>query len=105
MALPLLITTACDSDERSRCLVSLTGAAAAGWAVFPIQQRGKWPAIPKRQGGNGFHDATQDEDQIRVWWARCSDANIGAPVPPSLVVVDVDGEQGAETLAGDAKQQ
>src|SRR5258708_4431274 len=46
--------------------------ARVGFAVFPCRPRGKEP-ITK----HGFKDATRDEAQIRKWWTRWPDANIG----------------------------
>jgi Bifunctional DNA primase/polymerase, N-terminal len=68
--------------------------AAKGWAVLPL--RGKLPAIPKAEGGNGFKDASTEPDQVREWWAKYVNANIGLAVPRDLVVVDVDPCHGGE---------
>ena len=38
--------------------------AARGWPVLPLW--GKRPAIAKRHGGRGVHDATTDEATIRI---------------------------------------
>jgi Bifunctional DNA primase/polymerase, N-terminal len=54
----------------------------------------KQPRIPKRDGGNGFHDATLDPDQIREWWTRWPQALIGSRVPYSQICVDVDPRKG-----------
>jgi hypothetical protein len=51
--------------------------AALGWPVFPLRPGDKIPLIPKTEGGNGVHDATTDPDQLREWWDRQPDANIG----------------------------
>lgn len=62
--------------------------AAAGWSVFPCRESGdraKSPYTP-----HGFHDATTDPRTIRGWWQRWPDAMIGAPVPGSVVVLDID---------------
>lgn len=64
----------------------------AGWAVFPCVPTGpkaKSPLTP-----NGFHDATTEPHQIRWWWARWPHALIGAPVPESLLVLDIDPRNG-----------
>ena len=67
--------------------------AARGWAVFPCQPRGKAPAT-----AHGVHDATCDPAQIRRWWTRLPEANIGLACGPSgLVVMDLDGGDGLET--------
>ncbi|MGO9154342.1 bifunctional DNA primase/polymerase [Mycobacterium sp.] len=62
-------------------------AAINHWAVFPCH--GKAPAI---KGGRGVLDATTDVDQVVSWWSgRYRGANIGARVPASMFVLDVDG--------------
>jgi len=67
-----------------------------GWAVFPLGARSKVPA-----GGHGYLDATTDIDQIRRWWARTPNANIGiATRANGLLVIDVDPKnRGDETLS------
>ena len=72
--------------------------------IFPLVPRGKFPMIPKEQGGNGCHDATTDRDQIRIWWSKYPEANIGIATGGGLVVLDVDidhdaGKYGDESLA------
>lgn len=67
----------------------------AGWRVFPCR-RDKRPLV-----GGGFHAASADADVIRRWWTRWPTASIGAPVPASLAVVDLDVvHDGLSTLAG-----
>ena len=51
--------------------------ARRGWPVFLLRPGDKAPLIPKRDGGNGVHDATTDLDQVRMWWERHPNANIG----------------------------
>jgi hypothetical protein len=66
--------------------------AAQGWPVLPLAVRGKVPVIP---GGHGYQDATLDLDQIRAWWRRWPNANVGIwPGGAGLVVVDVDVHRG-----------
>jgi hypothetical protein len=70
--------------------------ARRGWAVFPLGTKGKMPAIPKAEGGNGYKDATTDPATIREWWEKYPDANIGIACGASgLAVVDVDVKNGA----------
>lgn len=74
--------------------------AEAGWAVLPL--KGKAPTTGLTP--NGHKDATTDTRQIRKWWTD-ADWNIGAPVPDSLIVLDVDPRNGGsvrelEQLAG-----
>lgn len=73
-------------DTRSpRLLEAALLYAAWGWPVFPLRARQKRPATP-----NGFKDATCDPDQIRAWWTRHPDANIGLPTGWRFDVIDVD---------------
>jgi archaellum biogenesis ATPase FlaH len=57
--------------------------------VFPCQQN-KRPYV-----GNGFHAATQDEKQIRQWWAQWPNALVGVPTGQAtgLVVLDYDPDK------------
>lgn len=60
--------------------------AAAGWHVFPLKPRAKSPITQ-----NGFKDATTDVEQIKAWWAKTPDANIGIACGASgLCVLDAD---------------
>jgi hypothetical protein len=70
--------------------------AARGWKVFPLQVGGKFPLIPKSEGGRGFLDATTDETTIRAWWEREPQANVGIATGPdsNLVVLDFDSKNG-----------
>ena len=61
--------------------------AEMGYAVFPCRPNAKLPAT-----GHGHHDATTDAEQIRQWWSRQTDRNIGLACNGVLVVdVDPDG--------------
>lgn len=78
--------------------------AGAGRPVFPCDPTNKRPAIAKRDGGNGFKDATTDETVIAAWWARYPEAVPGMPTGArvGVFVLDVDdkpGKCGRETLA------
>jgi Virulence-associated protein E/Bifunctional DNA primase/polymerase, N-terminal/Primase C terminal 2 (PriCT-2) len=44
----------------------------------------------------GFLDATTDAEQIRKWWARWPNANIGIATGSGLAVIDIDGAEGAQ---------
>jgi hypothetical protein len=59
--------------------------ADLGYPVFPCAPGGKVPLTPR-----GFKDATTDPAQIRAWWEKDPEANIGMPTA-GLLVVDVDG--------------
>lgn len=62
--------------------------AAARWSVFPLHGKMPFP------GTHGHLDASTDPDVIRSWWQRWPGANIGAPVPVSALVLDVDPRNG-----------
>jgi hypothetical protein len=65
--------------------------AARGWYVFPLKPRDKYPVISKKDGGNGYKDATLDIEQIKAWWAKYPNANVGIACGASdLFVVDCD---------------
>ena len=82
--------------------------AIHNWAVFPL--RGKIPAIPNPhpkgsperqtckgecgQHGHGVLDATSDIGQVAQWWVRYRGANIGARVPETMFVLDIDPRSG-----------
>jgi hypothetical protein len=55
--------------------------------VLPLH--GKVPIV-----AHGLKDATTDLEQVAAWWTRWPLANIGARVPDSLLVVDVDPRAG-----------
>jgi putative DNA primase/helicase len=69
--------------------------AARGWWVFPLKPNTKIP-ITK----HGFKDASNDPKVIRAWWTKTPRANIGLDCGRSgVLVIDVDGDEGLETLA------
>lgn len=68
------------------------GCIARGWHVFPCRPKTKEPAVK-----GGFKAATIDEAQIRSWWTRWPDANVGIATGASgLCVLDVDTGLDAE---------
>jgi hypothetical protein len=73
--------------------------AGAGFPVFPLRPRCKVPLIPRERGGRGCLDATADPGQVRAWWSRWPDANIGLACGAASWALDVDGEGGLATLA------
>jgi hypothetical protein len=81
--------------------------ARNGWKVVPLHtpqgaacscgqagcgKRGKHPRIPKWQ------EATCDVTTVEGWWAQWPDANIGLRLD-GLIVLDVDGAEGVDSLA------
>lgn len=82
-------------------MISALGSAAAryaarGVAVFPVEPRGKRPRTRR-----GFLDASIDPRQVERWWRADGNANVGIATGrrSGLVVLDVDGDPGAESLA------
>jgi hypothetical protein len=79
----------------------LTLAGAALWyatqqlPVFPLQAGLK---VPQR-GTHGVLDASTDPAQIRRWWNRWPEANIGLACGHLVDVIDVDGPAGVKTWA------
>lgn len=75
--------------------------AERGFHVFPIKPGAKEPPLIKAFPQN----ATRDAAQIRQWWTRWPNANIGISTSrfgddAALIVVDVDPKNGgAEALA------
>jgi Bifunctional DNA primase/polymerase, N-terminal len=77
--------------------------AAVCWEVFPCKPHDPGGKAPLTR--NGHLDATMDPDQIKAWWTRWPAAMIGARVPESLLVIDVDPRNGGsvadlESLTG-----
>lgn len=70
--------------------------AEQGYAVFPMRSRSKQSCIM-----DWPNKATTDADQIRRWWGQWPNANIGIATgaKSGVVVIDVDGQQGVESLA------
>ncbi len=91
--------------------------AAAGYQVFPLRgklPRGNCPACEPRSPRyrphraadcehelcHGLYAATSDPQRVARWWTRWPQANIGARVPSSLFVLDLDPRHGGlERLA------
>ncbi len=69
--------------------------AERGWYVFPCRVGSKQPATAR-----GLLDATRDPRQIERWWTGTPGTNLAVRTgePSSLVVLDVDGEEGADSL-------
>lgn len=63
------------------------------WPVFPCVPRGKEPLT-----ANGFLDATLDVEQVRSWWKRWPNANIGIATDErsGLLAIDVDPRHGGD---------
>lgn len=109
-------------SNNNALLESALEYAARGWPVFPLHNPiGEWqcscgrPTEPPEKSArvegvdycssvakhprtkNGLKDATTDEAQIRQWWQRWPNANIGLPTGAlTFVVIDVDPRHGGD---------
>ena len=77
--------------------------AAKGLAVIPLQGK-----IPRTE--HGSHDASADPDQVRSWWSRWPDANIGIATGRTggklaLYVIDADEDQEHKKFGLESVQQ
>ena len=75
---------------------ALAYAIRLHFSVFPLDGK-----VPKIKGGRGCLDATRDPEQIDEWWSRWPNTNIGVATGAAsgIWVLDVDGDEGEETLA------
>ena len=75
------------------CLDMALEMVRAGKSIIPIQPKGKRPAL---KSWDEFKDRIATEEEVRGWFKRNPDANIGlvCGAISGLVAVDVDGEQG-----------
>lgn len=72
-----------------------TEYALHGWYVFPLQVGGKAPFAPAAP--HGFKNATTDIEQVKAWWTRYPNANVGIATGASgLYVIDVDHKNGTK---------
>jgi Bifunctional DNA primase/polymerase, N-terminal len=89
--------------QTSGMLDAALDLAQGGWHVFPCEHEGPTAKAPMTP--NGHLDASTDTDQIRFWWTERPKALIGARVPDTLAVIDIDPRNGGsldalEKLAG-----
>jgi hypothetical protein len=77
--------------------------ARKGFAVFPLRPRTKEPYGDDKffRTIGGYKCASRDPALIEFWWDRQPEANIGLATGSvsSVWILDVDGDQGRETLA------
>lgn len=90
-----------NAKKKNRLLAAALAYVREGFAIFALMARGKYPLVSKKEGGRGYKDATTDEETIRAWYAKEPRANIGLATGRinNLFVLDVDGEQGEQSLA------
>jgi hypothetical protein len=92
-----LLHAALEYAERGWLVVPLNTPAESGCSCGrpECNSPGKHPRTP-----HGLKDASRDPATIREWWMRWPEANIGILTGPesSILVLDVDGKQGEESL-------
>jgi len=78
------------STQTNTLLAAALSYAARGWAVFPLQPRGKTPIT-----AHGCRDATSDPKRIKQWWTRTPNANIGVATGgvSGIVAIDIDVDE------------
>lgn len=92
-------------------MIDLNGSAAPGSntrladAALEYVSSGRFSVFPCRPGekepltSHGFKDASNDETQVNQWWRQSPNANIGIPTGNGMLALDVDGPEGAQSLA------
>lgn len=67
-------------------------SARNGWCVFPCRETG--PKAKAPYTATGFKEASYTPQVIKAWWSKWPHALIGAVVPDSLIVLDLDPRHG-----------
>ena len=77
------------SNENNKLLDTALKYVDRGFFIFPLKAKSKKPATK-----NGFKDASNNHEQIKLWWKENPDANIGIVSGKinGFFVVDIDGE-------------
>lgn len=73
-----------------------------GWSIIPLRAKDKVPALSKQSGGwEKYQTVRADETQIRAWWDRFPNANVGIVTGAisGIVVLDIDGPEGEASLS------
>jgi hypothetical protein len=93
-------TETIQQESKSDLMLAALTYAGRDWPVLPLRPGDKTPLT-----ANGFKDASTDETQIKRWWTKTPNANIGIRVgsESNLLVLDIDnknGRNGNESLKG-----
>lgn len=84
-------------------LAAALDAAERGWSVLPCHARGPRAKSPiGRLVPHGHLDATRDPATITRWWSGHPAAMVGAAVPDTVLVLDVDPRNGGSREALEA---
>lgn len=90
-------------------------ATQYGWRVFPLHSTddaGMCSCGNAACGGPGKHprtargclDASAESSQIRAWWERWPDANVGIATGAGLAVIDIDPRSGGDDTIVDLRR-
>ena len=88
------------AGPRRQCPHGAVGRHLRASRYARLPRRGKEPLTP-----HGFKDAACDLAQIRRWWERWPDANIGAAMGHDLWCLDVDPRGGGDDTLHDLEQR
>jgi hypothetical protein len=94
------LATAIESKNFMSTVDSALFLVEMGFKVFPISENTKFPL----KGSNGFKDATDNAELVRMWWQYGKNHNIGVATGKygeneALIVVDVDCKNGGPGFA------
>ena len=89
-------------------LAAALGYAARGWPVLPLHHLEEGTCTCGKAGctspgkhprlRHGVRDASTDAGQIRRWWKRWPEANVGIATGP-VIAIDIDGRVGEAHIA------
>lgn len=74
--------------------------AARGWSIIPIGGQKK-PLLSEELGGwKEFQSRRATEDEIKAWWQKWPNANVGVVTGAisNLIVLDCDAREGLEII-------
>ena len=89
------MTTATDTAVHApKCLVEkAVSSASLGWRIHPLHPGEKKPRLK-----NWPEKATTDQTTILGWWMKWPESNVGIATGDGLIILDVDGPDGRESL-------
>jgi hypothetical protein len=105
------------ANEGNPLLASALHYAARGWLVIPLHnirdgkcscQKGKGCGSPGKhpRSTHGLKDGSTDPKQIRSWWQKWPDANVGVCTGPEsgIWMLGPDGDEGVAELSAMARK-